>query len=111
RYEFIREQQKDYPVNILCKTMQVNRSGYYSYFKKIISVRSSEEENILVELKALHKKSDKSYGSRRMSEGLKAKGYNVGRYRARNLMHKANIECKQRRRFRVTTQSKHAFPI
>jgi putative transposase len=91
--------------------MQVSRSGYYHYLKQMISVSSREEEKILVELRALHKKSDKSYGSRRMAKGLQAKGYKVGRYRARNLMRKASIECKQRRRFRITTQSNHAFPI
>jgi transposase InsO family protein len=91
--------------------MQINRSGYYRYLKRNVSAKSGEEENIFVELRALHKKSDRSYGSRRMAKGLQIKGYNVGRYRARNLMRKANIECKQRRRFRVTTKNNHAFPI
>jgi putative transposase len=91
--------------------MEVNRSGYYRYAKQIISVRSKEEENIFVELRTLHKRSNKSYGSRRMAKSLQTKGYNVGRYRARSLMRKAKIECKQRRRFRVTTQSNHTFPI
>jgi transposase InsO family protein len=91
--------------------MQVHRSGYYNYLKQIISVPTKEEENLIIDMKLLHKQSDKSYGSRRISEGLKAKGYNVGRYRARSLMREANLECKQRRRFRVTTQSNHAFPV
>jgi putative transposase len=91
--------------------MEVNRSGFYRYLKQLCFINSSEEEKILAEIKVLHKTSDKSYGSRRISKGLRAKGYNIGRYRARNLMHKANIECKQRRRFRVTTQSNHTLPI
>ncbi len=91
--------------------MEVNRSGYYRYLKEIISVGSKKEENLIIELKALHKKSDKSYGSRRLSKGLKAKGYDVGRYRVRSLMREMNIICKQRRRFRITTHSNHAFPI
>lgn len=98
-------------MKVLCKTMQVNRSGYYAYLKHGISAELGKEENILAELRAMHKQSDKSYGSRRMSKGLQAKGYNVGRYRARSLMRKANIECKQRRRFRITTQSDHALPV
>lgn len=91
--------------------MQINRSGYYRYLKQTISVCNRSEENILAELRALHKASDKSYGSRRMAKSLRAKGYSVGRYRTRNLMRKASIECKQRRRFRITTQSNHSFPI
>lgn len=89
----------------------MNRSGYYRYLKQICLINTNEEEQILAEVQELHKKSKKSYGSRRISKGLKAKGYNIGRYRARTLMRKANIECKQRRRFRVTTQSNHMLPI
>jgi putative transposase len=92
--------------------MQVNRSGYYRYIKQMISFNSNnEEENLLVELKGLHKQSDRSYGSRRLAKALQIKGYSVGRYRTRTLMRKANIECKQRRRFRITTQSNHSLPI
>jgi transposase InsO family protein len=90
--------------------MQVNRSGYYRFLKQK-APNSCKKENMLIELRALHKLSDKSYGSRRMSQGLQAKGYSVGRYRARTLMQEANIECKQRRRFRVTTHSNHSLPI
>ncbi len=42
---------------------------------------------------------------------MKKEGYSVGRTAARTLMKKAGIECKQRRRFCVTTQSKHVLPI
>ena len=64
-----------------------------------------------IEIKALHNQSKKSYGSRRISKALKAQGYNVGRYKARSLMKEMGLECKQRRRFTVTTQSNHSLPI
>lgn len=35
----------------------------------------------------------------------------MGRTAARTLMKKAGVECKQRRRFRVTTQNKHTLPV
>ena len=111
RYQFIREQQKVYPVNVLCKTLEVNRSGYYRFLKQRITVSFCEEQKILDEVKALHKQSNKSYGSRRIAKGLQAKGHKIGRYKARSLMHKAQIECKQRRRFKITTQSNHLLPI
>ena len=92
--------------------MQVHRSGYYCYLKKEINLQNKKDEDILLfEVKVLHIKSRESYGSRRISKGLKEKGFCVGRYRARTLMFKAKIRCKQRRRFRVTTQSEHRYPI
>lgn len=91
--------------------MKVIRSGYYRYIKEINQLKQSADMRLLVEVKALHIESDRSYGSRRISKALKEKGYAVGRYKARILMHTAKIECKQRRRFKVTTQSNHGLPV
>jgi len=92
--------------------MRVSRSGYYKYLD-VLSVRKKHQnDKLLVEVKALSQESDNSYGSRRISKGLRAKGYAVGRYAARRLMREAGISCKQRRRYRiVTTQSKHRFAV
>ncbi len=46
-----------------------------------------------------------------MSKALRAKGYEVGRFKARHLMREAKIACKQRRRFKVTTQSNPLLPV
>lgn len=91
--------------------MQVQRSGYYGYVKKLKQPWIDADAPLLVEVKALDQLSRSSYGSRQISKNLKAKGYAVGRHRARTLMRKANIACKQRRRYRVTTQSQHTLPV
>jgi putative transposase len=98
-------------VTSLCRVMEVSRSGYYKYIKGLGILKEDLEEKLLVEIRALHKLSDKSYGSRSLSKGLKGLGYSVGRYQARRLMRKAGVESKQRRRYKVTTQSNHPLPI
>lgn len=108
---FIQVQQKVYPVTLLCAVMCVQRSGYYRYVKQLKQPTVTIELKLLVEVKALDKLSRSSYGSRQMAKNLQAKGYEVGRYQARTLMRKAGVECKQRRRYRVTTQSRHLLPI
>ena len=90
--------------------MHVNRSGYYRYLKELTQPKR-DETRILLEVKALDNQSKSSYGSRRIAKGLQAKGYEVGRYKARRLMRQAGVKCKQRRRYRVTTQSDHWFPV
>jgi putative transposase len=97
-------------VKLLCEVMQVNRSGYYRYLKELPHKKSAEDR-LFVEVKVLHNQSKGSYGSRRISQGLRMKGYDVGRYRARRLMREAGVECKQRRRYRATTQSNHSLPV
>lgn len=46
-----------------------------------------------------------------MAKALQAKGYAIGRYKARRLMQAAGVACKQRRRYRITTKSDDRLPI
>jgi transposase InsO family protein len=87
--------------------MQVSRSGYYAYLKRVIY---QVDERLILDIKLIAKQSNYSYGSRRMSMALRSKGYAIGRYAARTLMRQAGIECKQRRRYCITTDSKHKRP-
>jgi transposase InsO family protein len=61
--------------------------------------------------KELFRKSKKTYGARRISNGLKKQGFNVGRYQADSLMRRLELRVEFRRRFKVTTDSKHDHPI
>jgi putative transposase len=52
-----------------------------------------------------------TYGSHRISAMLRSQWHDVGRYRARSLMKKVGISIKHRRKFRITTDSKHNLPV
>jgi putative transposase len=91
--------------------MQVSRSGYYRFVSRLGQPKQDLDNKLLVEVKALDKRSRGSYGSRQISQNLQAQGYAVGRYKARRLMQKAGIVCKQRRRYKVTTQSNPMLPV
>ena len=91
--------------------MQVSRSGYYAYLCAEPSQKSCLEKKLIVEVRALAVESRYSCGKRTISKHLQAKGYNIGVYAAQTLMKKAGVECKQRRRYRVTTDSLHRLPV
>lgn len=95
-------------MRLLCQVMQVSRSGYYAYLKR---PARRVNERLILEVKLIAQHSKNSYGSRRISMALKAKGYSVGRCAARTLMRQAGIVCKQRRRYRITTNSQHQRPV
>jgi transposase InsO family protein len=95
----------------MCHLLQVSCSGYYAFFNQQKSTHDLLDDKLILAVKALHQQSDCSYGSRRIAKGLQAQGYRVCRYKARRLMRKAQVSCKQRRRFKVTTQSKHGLPV
>ncbi|WP_419620930.1 IS3 family transposase, partial [Thiolapillus sp.] len=52
-----------------------------------------------------------TYGTRRLKRKLKEVGYTVSRRRISRLMKRAGLVCKTKRKFRVTTDSKHKQPI
>jgi putative transposase len=88
--------------------MEVNRSAYYRWKQ---SPRRETSREVVAETRLIHRVSRGSYGSRRLSQALKAKGYAVGRYQARSLMKTLGLRCRQRRAFKVTTDSRHVLPI
>ena len=108
RYEFISKEKKAYPITLLCSTLQVARSGYYRYEK---SSKLDKDEKLIAQVKILHEKTNMTYGSRRIVKYLQEKKYKIGRYKVRSLMRKAGIECRQRRRYKVTTRCNPKFPV
>ncbi|MCQ8181327.1 IS3 family transposase [Methylomonas sp. SURF-1] len=56
-------------------------------------------------------KSRRSYGTRRIKTALSHQGQSVRRRRIGSLMREAGLMCKTKRRFNVTTDSKHDLPI
>jgi putative transposase len=111
RYDFIRQQRKAYPVTVLCRVMEVSRSGFYQHIQLKPKIISKEQFALESTVKEIFRKSKRSYGTRRMSEGLRKKGFNVGRYQAGSLMRRLELRVKSKRRFKVTTDSKHDLPI
>jgi transposase InsO family protein len=105
-------EKANYPVRILCRVLEVSPSGFYDYLRRAErAAASNEEEALVLQVKAIHERTGGCYGSRRMSRELRARGCDVGRCQARTLMRKAGIAVRRRRRFRVTTDSRHPFPI
>ena len=112
RYDFIRQQMKAYPVTLLCRVMQVSRSGFYDYCRHYQD-RSHDPNQQALEsrIKSIFKESKGTYGSRRILEKLKAEGHHIGRYRVRSLMRKLNLKAKTPKRYKVTTDSNHSYSV
>jgi len=104
-------EKANYPVTLLCQVMEVSRSGFYGFMKRLQRPDDAREQRLIVKVRAIHKANDEAYGSRRISKALRADGEDVGRCQAGTLMEKANVEVKQKKRFRVTTDSKHNYPV
>ena len=98
-------------IAVMCSILGVSKSGYYKWLNRKSSKRSQEEERLGVEIKAAHKRSRETYGPERLQHELKEDGVSVGICRIRRIRKKLGIRCKQKRKFKATTDSKHALPV
>jgi len=111
RYRFISAEKANYPVTMLCRVMRVVRSGYYAWLRGDKSMYQKENERLVPLVRQIHAGSGETYGTRRIAAALVARGIDCGRARARTLMRLAGVAVKRRRRFKVTTDSKHDLPV
>jgi putative transposase len=103
---------KAYPVTVLCAVMQVSRSGFYDYLHSGTDGDDPlSDRELKARMRSIFKLSRGSYGSRRMVRQLRAEGHRIGRYKVRGLMRQLGLKAKMRRRFKVTTESRHSFPV
>jgi transposase InsO family protein len=91
--------------------MHLSRSGYYTWCKRGKSLRQRENERFIPVVRAAHKKSKGTYGTRRIAEEIEAHGGTCGRTRAGTLMKLARVAAKQKKKFKATTDSKHNLPV
>ena len=62
---------------------------------------------MLAHVRAIHAEVRQEYGWPRMTKELCARGHRVGKERVRRLMQQHGIKARGRRKFVVTTDSKH----
>lgn len=91
--------------------LKVSKSGYDQWLNRKPSKRVLEEGRLEIEIKAAHQKTRETFGPERLQHELKEQGVKVGICRIRRIRKKLGLRCKQRRKFRATTDSKHTFPV
>ncbi len=95
----------------MCRLLEVSKAGYYASLVRPVSARSRSNETLLSKITVIHQTSRATYGSPRIHAQLRADGIRVGEKRVALVMRRAQIVVRTRRRFRITTLSKHDHPI
>jgi putative transposase len=111
RFRLIDVAKEDFPVQRLCKVLDVSPSGYFAWRSRPASSRQREDLVLLAQIRSSFALSRGTYGSPRMTRELQDEGFNVGRRRTARLMRENGLNARQTRRFKHTTDSHHAFPI
>jgi putative transposase len=100
-----------YPIPLTSRMLGVSASGYYAWQDRPLSKRAQEELRLEVEIKAAHKRTRQTYGPERLQCDLSKYGVRVGICRIKRIRKKLGIRCKQKRKFKATTYSKHNLPV
>lgn len=111
KYEFIRTHRSAFEVKKMCRVLKVSRSGYYDWFDRPESPRSSENRVLVKKIREIHEKSHGTYGSPRIADELNDRGFACSRPRTARLMSMNGIKAKTKKKFKVTTNSDHDYPI
>jgi transposase InsO family protein len=91
--------------------MKVPRSSYYEWLNSPKTEREKENTFLIEIIKIIFQKGRGSYGTRRIKRKLAEQGKSVSRRRIGRLLNQAGLTCKTKKKFKVTTDSKHNKPI
>jgi putative transposase len=111
-FRFIDAHKDQWPVRLLCETLEVSPAGYYAWRGRPRSAGEQRQATLLVEMRAIHAEFKARYGSPRMHAELVARGHDCCVNTVARLMHDHGIVAKSARKFRVTTtDSNHNLPV
>ena len=100
-----------HPVRKLCDLLNVAKSGYQAWSSgKVIPPRKLEDLRLLVAIKAAHQRG-RAYGPSKIQSELADQGLLAGINRIKRLRKLHGIRCIHKKKFKITTDSKHNLPI
>ena len=111
RYARIEELRQQHPVATLCRILEVSESGYHAWRQRPPSARQQENLRLETEIKAAHQRTRETYGPERLQSDLADHGIQTSVYRIKRIRTRLGLRCKQKRKFKATTNSSHALPL
>jgi putative transposase len=111
RYRFVDEHRTQWSVGEMYRVLEVSRSGFYAWKKRPESHRAEENRRLDAAIQAAYQASKGRSGSPKITQSLRQQGWKVGANRVAKRMQQMGLRSIIRRKFRVTTNSKHPFPI
>ena len=95
----------------MCRVLSVSRSGFYRWWNRGPSRRAQTNQQLVLQIRKIHRESNGSYGSPRITDALRNNGFRYNHKRVERLMRINGIRSKRKRKFKVTTHSKHTRPV
>ena len=111
KYQFVTTHASEYPVTVLCRVLEVARSGDYAWRQQRESTRVQRDQQLTAQIQTIFTESRRTYGSPRVHAELHAQGVHCARKRVARLMRHAQLCARTRCRRVQTTDSRHTEPV
>jgi len=108
-FDFIKNHEKIFPIEKMCKVLKVSQSGYYRWKNNVITNRVQRVCVLKEKITAIYFESKQRYGSPRITIELNALGYKISRITVAKYMTQLGLRSKLSKKFKVTTDSKHSY--
>lgn len=112
RYAWIDTERRVFDLAEMCGALDVSVSGYRAWKRGGTPDRKRlTDTQMLALIRAIHGELKGAYGSPRMVRELRARGFSASKERVERLMRENDIRARHKRRYKVTTDSKHGLPV
>ncbi|WP_244199314.1 IS3 family transposase [Flavobacterium psychrolimnae] len=110
-YGFIKNNEQLFPIEKMCKVLQVRSGSYYRWKKLIITARQQLKIAIKEQITLIYFESKQRYGSPRITLELQSFGYKISRIAVAKYMKELGLRSKLSKKFKVTTNLNHNYLI
>ena len=112
KFAWIDTQCRHYPLSALCEVLDVSINGYRAWKRGGTPERQRlSDVQLLTLIRTIHAQYKGAYGSPRITEEVRSRGFPASKARVERLMSANGIRARHKRRYRVTTDSRHKLPV
>lgn len=93
KYAFIKAHRREFDTAVMCRLLDVSRSGFYEWLRKPLSDRAWEDQRLLGLIVAAYTASHGVYGAPRIFLDLREAGETCSKHRVARIMRANNIKA------------------
>ncbi len=105
RYACIRQHEGAFTIVLMCRVLEVARTGYYAWRRRAPSARTQRDRELRVRIRAIHAQTRGRYGRPRIHRALQGQQIFCSPKRVARLMRLEGLRAKRARRYRGTTHA------
>lgn len=103
--------RQQYLTALTCRIFGVSESGCHAWQGRPPSRRTQENARLEIEILAAHQRTRETFSPERLQSDLADHGICTGVECIKRIRKKLGLRCKQKRKFKVTTDLKHNLPV